>query len=84
MSRRDPDQEKVEKEIRLALEVALAEYNTALTEFEEIIAAPPRHPPSPDEIFRFEESAVARRLAFKNYQEAMKRFSDLTLGRDGS
>ncbi len=41
----------------------------------------PSYRPSPDEIFRFKLAAVERRLAFKNYADAMKHFSDFTLGR---
>ncbi len=75
MSRRDLDQQKVEKEIWRALELALAEYDTALTRFEQIIAALTSHQPSQDEIIQFEKGAVARRLAFRIYERAMRRLT---------
>ncbi len=82
--KRGPNRTDIEEELWKELAAAQAQYDTALTEFEQIIAALPSDQPSPDEIFRFEKAAVERRLAFRIYEEAMKRFSDFTLGRTPS
>lgn len=66
----------------MELAAAQAQYDTALKRFEQVIAALP-HQASSHEIFRFEKAAVERRVAFRIYEEAMKHFSDFTLGRAG-
>ncbi len=75
------NRDTLEQELRRELDAAQARYDGASTEFDRIISEVSGSLPSPGVTFQIQKAASTRQMAFENYMEAMKRFSDFTLGR---
>jgi Tfp pilus assembly protein PilF len=74
-----------EQRLWLALQMAQAQYREALAEFRAVVSNVPSKIPQPDSSFVLEQAGHRQRLAFQNYAEALKQFSDFVLGtRDGA
>jgi hypothetical protein len=79
MSYYNSDHQQVLQFLREQLDAARIDYMKSIREFNAVVKEVPSGIPQPDGTLRILQAGQASRVAFQNYERALKRFADFTL-----